>query len=173
MRFFPNKSSPRFNYGHVTKYLINIFCKDKLWTGIRLVRAHYNPQSDSLSQTTYCLLYSREQLDQWVSVQFILPLSDHHHRNEKTKKKNKTNDYDSKETAHLTVSKSKDKLQKQMMYLLSETKSLNFPLRPDLFKVLVKIFRTFFEIFEPVLTLLANFILSRNQTFLHLKLNII
>ena len=96
--------------------------------------------------------------------------SDDHHRNEMTKKKN---DYDSKETVHLTVSKSKDKLQKQMMYLLSETKSLNFPLRPDLFKVLVKIFRTFFEIFEPVLTLLANFILSRNQTFLHLKLNII
>ena len=98
--------------------------------------------------------------------------SDDHHRNEKTKKK-QTNDYDSKETVHLTVSKSKDKLSKQMMYLLSETKSLNFPLRPDLFKVLVKIFRTFFEIFEPALTPLANLILSRNQTFFHLKLNII
>ena len=60
-----------------------------------------------------------------------------------------------------------------MMYLLIETKSLNFPLRPDLFKVLVKIFRTFLEIFEPVLTPLANFILSLNQTFFHLKLNII
>ena len=101
---------------------------------------------------------------------FMFQSSDDHHRNEKTKK-NKTNDYDSKETVHLTVSKSKDKLPKQMMYLLIETKSLNFPLRPDLFKVLVKIFRTFFEIFEPVLIPLANFILSRSQTFFHLKLN--
>lgn len=67
---------------------------------------------------------------------FMFQSSDDHHRNEKTKKK-QTNDYDSKETVHLTVSKSKDKLPKQMMYLLSETKSLNFPLRPDLFKVLV------------------------------------
>ena len=132
--------------------MINIFCKDKLWTGIRLFGPIiiHSPIRYPKQLIVFCT-QGNSWISGWVCNLFFLfhvPILGRPSSQWEDKKRNKTNDYDSKETVHLTVSKSKDKLPKQMMYLLSETKSLNFPLRPDLFKVLVKIFRTFFGIFE-------------------------